>query len=359
MRLGPARLIPLDGPRPTVTVVVPCYNYGHFLAACIASVLSQPGVAVKVHVIDDASTDESYRTAMELAAGDSRITVTRHLVNQGHIRTYNEGLAVVDTDYVVLLSADDLLTPGALHRATSLMEANPSVGLVYGHPVEFSDEPPRTQNTSRSWTTWRGRNWIKAQFRRGLSIIYCPEAVVRTSVQHQVGYYRPELPHSGDLEMWLRIADVSDVGRVNGADQALRRAHPESMMRTHYGTVLKDLRERHRAYRSFLDASNLDARTKETLWRTVSRRQCEEALDWALREMDNPSSSGDSWPAAVEYAKSTYRDFRELRVWRSFQAHLNVTAPAALAQCLLTAYDSRVRDLRNRARWQTWRRYGF
>ena len=38
-----------------------------------------------------------------------------------------------------------------------------------------------------------------------------PSAIVRTSAQHRVGGYRPELPHSGDLEMWLRLAAVGSV----------------------------------------------------------------------------------------------------------------------------------------------------
>ena len=41
-----------------------------------------------------------------------------HSVNRGHIATYNEGLKIASGDYVVLLSADDALTPGSLSRAT-------------------------------------------------------------------------------------------------------------------------------------------------------------------------------------------------------------------------------------------------
>lgn len=359
MKVQRARLTPLGGPLPTVTVVVPCYNYGHYLSACVESVLNQIGVHVQVHIIDDASTDGSHLVCQELAATDGRISVTLHAVNQGHINTYNEGLAAVETDYVVLLSADDMLTAGSLHRATSLMEANPTVGLAYGHPVEFSGEPPLTQTRSRTWTTWRGRSWIQAQFGRGLSIIYCPEAVVRTSVQHRVGYYRPELPHSGDLEMWLRIADASDVGRVNGADQALRRYHPASMMRTQYATVVMDLRERQRAYLSFLDSSNLSPSSKQSLLSLVSRRQCEEALDWALSQMDNSVDSQDGWPEAVEYARSTYEGHRNLLVWKSYLSRSESSGLSSMADGVLTAYDAWARNIGNRIRWQRWRRYGI
>ena len=38
----------------------------------------------------------------------------RHPVNRGHIATYNEGLEWASGDYLLVLSADDMLTPGAL-----------------------------------------------------------------------------------------------------------------------------------------------------------------------------------------------------------------------------------------------------
>ena len=52
---------------------------------------------------------------------------------------------MVESDYVVLLSADDLLVPGSLARATALMEAHPSrSGFVYGIPVDFTDRAARS-----------------------------------------------------------------------------------------------------------------------------------------------------------------------------------------------------------------------
>jgi hypothetical protein len=45
--------------------------------------------------------------------------------------------------YCVLLSADDLLTPGALARATTVLDANPGVGFVYGHVIRWMDGEPK------------------------------------------------------------------------------------------------------------------------------------------------------------------------------------------------------------------------
>ncbi len=124
-----------------VGVIVPCYKYAHFLRECVESALAQP-VDVRVLIIDDASPDNTAEVAAGLAAQDERVEFRRHTVNQGHIATYNEGLDWGTGDYMLLLSADDLLTPGALSRAVRLMDAHPEVGFTYGRAITTSRPDP-------------------------------------------------------------------------------------------------------------------------------------------------------------------------------------------------------------------------
>src|SRR5580765_4204220 len=92
-----------------VDVIIPCYKYARYLAACVDSVVSQDGVDVRALVIDDASPDDTPSVAARLTAQDPRVEYRRHTANRGHIATYNEGLEWASGDYVLLLSADDLL----------------------------------------------------------------------------------------------------------------------------------------------------------------------------------------------------------------------------------------------------------
>jgi cellulose synthase/poly-beta-1,6-N-acetylglucosamine synthase-like glycosyltransferase len=120
------------------SVVVPCYNYGRFLEEAVRSVLDQVGVGVEVIVVDDASTDSTPEVARRLAEEDSRVRYRRNDANLGHVLTFNVGLAETVGDFVVRLDADDLIAAGAFARAAALLEAFPSVGLVYGHPRHFT-----------------------------------------------------------------------------------------------------------------------------------------------------------------------------------------------------------------------------
>src|SRR5262245_4914881 len=108
----------------SVDVIIPCYNYARYVGDCARSVLDQPGVDVRVLIIDDASSDDTPTVGRELAA-DPRIEFRRHKQNIGHIATYNEGIEWTSGDYLLLISADDMLAPGAVARAAAVMDRHP------------------------------------------------------------------------------------------------------------------------------------------------------------------------------------------------------------------------------------------
>lgn len=215
--------------RPTVSVVIPCYNYARYLTAAVESALSQPGVDVDVIVVDDASNDESLNVARQLTSKDSRVRVIAHEKNLGPVKTFNDGLTLAKGEFLVRLDADDLLTPGSLRRATDVMLAFPSVGLVYGHPLHFTgDRLPPSRNNAKLWTIWPGGEWLSDRCRSGYNVITSPEVLMRRSLLARVGGQR-DLAHSHDMEMWLRLSAYSDVAYIHGADQAWHREHHKSL----------------------------------------------------------------------------------------------------------------------------------
>lgn len=236
-----------------VDVVVPCYNYGRFLTDCVRSVLSQSIQDVRVLVIDDASSDYSVEVANRLAVLDRRVEVIAHARNQGHIRTYNQGIEWADGDYFLLLSADDLLVPGALERAAAVMDSNPAIGLTYGESaVWFRDFPPPLIEPVSSWS-WSEQDLLNDLCRMASNFIPTPTAIARTSVQKAIGGYRSSLPHSGDMEMWLRFAAHAGVARID-AVQAIYRKHSTAMSNSYLAEMLLDYQQRKAAIDSFFDS---------------------------------------------------------------------------------------------------------
>jgi glycosyltransferase involved in cell wall biosynthesis len=266
----------------SVSVVIPCYKYGHFLEEAVASVLDdQQGVDVRALIIDDASPDDSAEVARKIAAREPRVDLIVHEANKGNIATFNEGLLEwADGDYCILMSADDRLTPGALRRARDLLDANPNVGFVYGRALYVTDgEPlPAARTKVRGWSVWPGTQWLEHRFRQAENPITSPEIVVRTSLQKRVGGYDPGFPRAADMEMYMRLAAHADVGFVRGTDQAYYRVHAQNMHKT--VSALADLRQRRAVFEAVVDRYGENLPDGKRLRGIVHRKLGQEAL-WA------------------------------------------------------------------------------
>ena len=266
----------------SVSVVIPCYRYGHFLEAAVSSVLDdQDGVDVRVLIIDDASPDDSARVAREIAARRDQVEVIVHDVNAGNIATFNEGLLEwADGDYCTLLSADDLATPGALARARDLLDAHPEVGMVYGHALWFEDGAPlpAARGTVRGWSVWSGQEWLERSSprRRTRSRRQRSSCARRFSIRWAATTL--QLPKAADMEMFMRLAAHAHVGFIRGVDQAFYRRHGTNMSST--VTPLMDLRQRRSVFEVVLERYGDRLVDTDRLSEMVHRRLSREAL-WA------------------------------------------------------------------------------
>jgi Glycosyl transferase family 2 len=315
----------------SVSVIVPCFSYGHFLEGCVASVLAQEGVEVRVLILDDCSPDDTAAVGQRLANGDDRVEFRRHPSNTGLIATANEGLRWAQSDHVLLLSADDLLVPGSLRRATQIMERHPGVGMVYGRALYACEGQPSPKPAGR-WRgaqVWSGGEWIRLRCRSGYNCVSSPTAVVRRSVQEQVGGYDPACYHASDLNMWLRIAAVADIAYIQGIPQAIYRVHPGSMMRSHEGPIT-DLRERRSGFDSFFATSTQPLGEIDSLRRLAGRALARQALWWASRAIDGGIRDDQPVDRLTEFALESYADTRRLREWRGFRLRRRIGAGRSL-----------------------------
>jgi glycosyltransferase involved in cell wall biosynthesis len=228
-----------------VDVVVPCYNYARFLNRCVASILSQRGVEVRILIIDDASSDNTAAVASELALQDTRVTFLRNAKNNGLVRTSNQG--VIDwatAEYTLLISADDALVPGALARATQVMDKHPEVGMAYGMALVVADDLDMIDIEDvrqPMYCILSGAEFLKRICEHWCGVA-SPTAVVRTKIQKRVGGYHPDFPHTCDVEMWMRMATCSSIV-VLATTQAFYRWHGTNMSTAYIYRPMSDLRE--------------------------------------------------------------------------------------------------------------------
>lgn len=361
---------------PRVSVIVPCYNYGRWLRACVYSALTQEVSDIEVIIVDDASDDDSLAIARDIASRDRRVTVIHNARNKGHIPSVNRALEAVTGDYILKLDADDLLPPGSLARSLAVLEANPRVGFVYGRCLSFGSDlkeiTPRSQRLTRrsgllmsdetsgvayerdtfAYWLWAGRDWLRLRCERGVNCISQPEVVIRASVLRDVGGYDEALPHTSDLAMWLELSARSDVAYIDGPIQGLYRVHKSSMQRTVNAGKLRDLSGRLDAFRSALSRARHMLPEATELMRVSGRALAIESLDEACRAVER----GRMEESIAQYeglAATACPESTLLHEWqallsrkRSWKAHWTPTSVAA-------ALKRRLREERNWRRW--WR----
>lgn len=347
------------GRRPLISVIIPCYNYGRFLPDAVNSALSQECVEPEIIIVDDASTDDSAAVAERFAQCDPRVTVIRHHQNVGHVVSFNDGYAVATGEFIVRLDADDILTPGSLARSVALFDHFPRVGLVYGHPVHFtSDAPPSARTTVRGWSVWSGEDWVAERCRTSVNCITTPEAVIRASVMRSTGALSTSLRFAQDMEMWLRIAAVSDVGRIEGSDQAFHRDHAASMSVTDGAGELVDLIERRTVFEVLFSGLGSEIPQAAELHRTARCALADEALANACHAYDRGQIDAVDVQSYVDFAMATYPETRRLPHWRALRRRERLGARLSSIPPIFTATVV-WRRLRWEVLYRRWQRTGL
>lgn len=120
---------------PKFSVVVACYNYGHFLSRAIDSVLAQTFKSYEIIVVDDGSTDET----PEVAARYNGKIIYHRQRNAGHCATNNKGAALARGEYIYFLDADDELLPQALQAFADVIERSPQIPVLFGGYISVSE----------------------------------------------------------------------------------------------------------------------------------------------------------------------------------------------------------------------------
>jgi glycosyltransferase involved in cell wall biosynthesis len=118
-----------------VSVLIPTFNRRDYVVAAVQSALDQDFDDFEVVVVDDGSTDD---TAELLRPFADRIRYIR-TDNQGPALARNVGMQAARGEYVAYLDSDDLYYPYKLGLQTTLLDANPDVGMVYTEFSAFSD----------------------------------------------------------------------------------------------------------------------------------------------------------------------------------------------------------------------------
>ena len=180
-------------PRALVSVVIPAFNYGHFVGDAVDSALAQTYRDIEVIVVDDGSTDDTQRVLKRFG---SRIRYV-YQNNRGLSAARNTGIRLANGDWIALLDADDVWHPQKTEVQLSAGQSVVDVGLIGSLPA---DVLPPALDPSPAVRVLSVRDFL-VSIRTGPS-----GTLIRRACFDAVGLFDESLRSIEDRDMWLRIA---------------------------------------------------------------------------------------------------------------------------------------------------------
>lgn len=125
-----------------VSVIIPCYNYAHYLPEAVTSVINQTLQNFEIIIVNDGSTDNTIEIATKLIEFYNQYSIM--LINQpnsGHpAHSRNRGITEASGTYILPLDADDKLHPLCLELLVKALDKDTSCSISYCDTVRFGDE---------------------------------------------------------------------------------------------------------------------------------------------------------------------------------------------------------------------------
>lgn len=126
--------------QPLVSVILLCYNHEAYVSAAIASVEKQRYPNIQLVIVDDASHDNSVAVIQEHIKNKPQIIFLPLTVNNGNCKAFNKGLALATGDFIIDLSADDVMRADRVQKQVDFFSSAPADYGVVFTDAEYIDE---------------------------------------------------------------------------------------------------------------------------------------------------------------------------------------------------------------------------
>ncbi len=208
---------------PRISICIPTYNYGRFIGDSLASALNQTLRDLEVVVVDNCSTDDTAEFVERFAKTDPRVRYYCNEKNVGMVGNWNRCLELARGEFVTILCADDVLSPGFVEQTIDFLDRHHDAVLVATARHIVAENLDELEILS----TWEGERVEDG----ALVICKClvegnlvgePTAVVFRRRATSRGFL-PKYHHLTDLEMWLHLLEKGKFGYLPTPLCSIRR----------------------------------------------------------------------------------------------------------------------------------------
>ena len=245
--------------QPRVSVIVPNYNYAHFLERRLSSIFNQTFQDFEVLYLDDASRDESTPVLNRCLEEWNETHRTRIFLNQTNsgstFHQWNKGVREARGEYIWLAEADDFADPRLLETLVQKLDSQPQTTLAYCKSLVIHDDDSLHGHAEDELSTLDATHWQSDFINSGRdecarflvqdnTILNASAVVFRKSAYLEAGGADADFKLAGDWLMWIKILLRGDVSFCAEPLNYFRRHN--SSVRSSVGNGARRIIERYR-----------------------------------------------------------------------------------------------------------------
>lgn len=196
--------------KPLVTIICISYKHKAFIKDALQSVWALEYPTIELIVADDASTDGSQEVIKDLTKG-KEVKLFLNNENMGHCKTFNQALKQANGEFVIDLSADDVLLPNSVSVGVDRFnKKGKEYGVFFADALLINDNGKqigehKTASFFKSGVVPEGDVYATLL---GKYFISPPTMMYRKSLVHELGGYNEGLAYE-DFDFWARSSRIS------------------------------------------------------------------------------------------------------------------------------------------------------
>lgn len=221
-----------------VSIIIPSYNYAHFLVETLSDLLFQTYENWECIVVDNASTDNTKEVVHSFQIKDSRFKYLYQPI-KGPSAARNLGIRSALGNYIQFLDADDLLQYDKIKNALLLFNSQPSTDIVYSGMRYFANPDRQKLFYAMSINSADDKEWmpycqgekkdiLPFLLKENMMVISSP--LIKKTSLNQIGFFDETLAFNEDWELWLRFVFANKKIKYDSTQNAftLVRVHKTS-----------------------------------------------------------------------------------------------------------------------------------
>lgn len=197
------------------SIIIPCYNVEKYIEKTIKSVLSQTYSNFELLLINDGSTDNTFKIIKQLEETDDRIRVFSQ-ENLGVSQTRNKGISLSKGEFIYFLDGDDLIENNLLEKANEIFDKKEIDVFSFGYDVFRGENRLELSNKKFDSSILTSKEFLKRFFVKDIPQSIC-SLIVKKEIFKNL-YFKENMVVGEDLEFQIQLLLNNEINIYYSSD---------------------------------------------------------------------------------------------------------------------------------------------